>query len=426
MRVLLGVLGSFGDVQPIASIGRALLRRGHEPLVLAPDDFVPALGELGVPASPIGVAGSVDEILRRHPEMVDPFRGTGAVFKHGVEPALLPLYWATRDAIERHRPDIALVHHIALSMPWACDDADVPWAMAAMAPASWMSRHDPNVYPGMPDRDRYRPWLISLGCSVGAAATRALVDPLANRARRALAKGKMRDVLLGRMFDGVANLGLWSPVLRAPAPDDPPSSRIVGFPWLDSEAGMPRDVRAFLDAGEPPVLFSLGTTVSLLAGWVYERAVAACRATGRRGLILTTRPELVPKDRPESVMVAPSAPHASLMPRCAVSVIHGGIGSTAQALRSGRPMVVIPFAHDQLDNARRARLLGVSRTLGRRGMDARALARAIDEAERLPGVSDRGHELRELLAGEDGAGESVRVLESAAGVRRPAAPTLVA
>jgi spore coat polysaccharide biosynthesis predicted glycosyltransferase SpsG len=47
------------------------------------------------------------------------------------------------------------------------------------------------------------------------------------------------------------------------------------------------------------------------------------------------------------------------MPRASVVVHQGGIGTTAEALRSGRPMLVVPFAHDQYDNAERVRRLGV-------------------------------------------------------------------
>ncbi len=48
----------------------------------------------------------------------------------------------------------------------------------------------------------------------------------------------------------------------------------------------------------------------------------------------------------------------ALVPRLAALVHHGGIGTTAQAMRAGVPQLITPFAHDQFDNAARVERLG--------------------------------------------------------------------
>jgi UDP:flavonoid glycosyltransferase YjiC (YdhE family) len=58
-----------------------------------------------------------------------------------------------------------------------------------------------------------------------------------------------------------------------------------------------------------------------------------------------------------------AAPHAALFPRASLVVHQGGAGTLHHALRSGRPMLVVPFAHDQPDNAYRVERLGVARTI---------------------------------------------------------------
>lgn len=42
------------------------------------------------------------------------------------------------------------------------------------------------------------------------------------------------------------------------------------------------------------------------------------------------------------------------MPRALANIHQGGIGTTAQALRAAKPMIVVPYSHDQPDNARRS------------------------------------------------------------------------
>ena len=67
-------------------------------------------------------------------------------------------------------------------------------------------------------------------------------------------------------------------------------------------------------------------------------------------------------------------PYSAVFPR-ALAVIHqAGIGTLSQALRSGRPQLIVPFAFDQPDNARRAAALGVARVLPARNVRSGTLA----------------------------------------------------
>ena len=59
----------------------------------------------------------------------------------------------------------------------------------------------------------------------------------------------------------------------------------------------------------------------------------------------------------------PYAPFDVLLPRVALLVHHGGIGTTAEALRAGVPQLVLPFAFDQFDNGRRVQQMGAGSVL---------------------------------------------------------------
>jgi rhamnosyltransferase subunit B len=87
-------------------------------------------------------------------------------------------------------------------------------------------------------------------------------------------------------------------------------------------------------------------------------------------------------------------------------VHQGGIGTTAQALRSGRPAIVVPHSHDQPDNAYRVTALGVARTIFPQAYRASRVAR---ELSRVIGASSdssyvaRAAELAESVRNENGA-----------------------
>src|SRR6185312_10833504 len=65
------------------------------------------------------------------------------------------------------------------------------------------------------------------------------------------------------------------------------------------------------------------------------------------------------------ILVTDYAPYSELFPRAAMVVHSGGIGTTAQVLRAGKPMIIMPFSHDQPDNAARITRLGVGTKIER-------------------------------------------------------------
>jgi UDP:flavonoid glycosyltransferase YjiC (YdhE family) len=95
-------------------------------------------------------------------------------------------------------------------------------------------------------------------------------------------------------------------------------------------------------------------------------------------LLLGRDPLNQPKQKlPPGVIAVPYAPHAAVFPRACVVVHQGGIGTTGEAMRAGRPMLVVPYSHDQPDHAARLTRLGVARAIPRERYNAAAAVRAI-------------------------------------------------
>jgi rhamnosyltransferase subunit B len=125
------------------------------------------------------------------------------------------------------------------------------------------------------------------------------------------------------------------------------------------------DLRRFLEAGPAPIGFTPGSAMAHGRDF-FDRALAASRRLGRRALLITPYADQLPDPLPSFAQAVDYAPFDLLLPRLAALVHHGGIGTTAQALAAGKPQGVLPFAHDQLDNAARIERLGVGLQLGRR------------------------------------------------------------
>jgi rhamnosyltransferase subunit B len=194
-------------------------------------------------------------------------------------------------------------------------------------------------------------------------------------------------------------------VLAAPQPDWPANVAVTGFVFYNGADGLPPELGAFLDAGPPPVVFTLGTSAVAAAGSFYEESVDAVRRLGTRAVLLTggferNRPRAA---LPSGVLLVDRAPHQSLFPRAAAVVHQGGAGTLAQALRAGRPTLVVPHAHDQPDNAARVAKLGVARTLLPRSYRGRRVARELERLLSDTNVAARASDVATIVRAEGGA-----------------------
>ena len=147
---------------------------------------------------------------------------------------------------------------------------------------------------------------------------------------------------------------------------------VTGFAIYDKlnadAGGLAPEIEEFLNAGEPPVVFTLGSSAVFDPRKFYENSAAAVRQLGRRAILLAG-PDYEARigiRSDEQIFIAEYAPYSQLFPRGAATVHSGGVGTTAQAMLSGRPTLVMPYSHDQPDNGMRIMRLGMGDMINRR------------------------------------------------------------
>jgi rhamnosyltransferase subunit B len=183
-------------------------------------------------------------------------------------------------------------------------------------------------------------------------------------------------------------IGLFPDWYAAPQPDWPPQLRLAGFGRFDGvREELPHEIGEFCQAGAMPVAFTLGTGMTHAAAF-FRTAVSACKRLGTRGILLSKYPGLIPGSLPSSIIYCRFAPFRQLLPLCGALVHHGGVGTTAAALESGCPQVILPLAWDQPDNAARVTRLGVGSSLVSRQRTSGHIARALTRLM-SPEVLDR-------------------------------------
>lgn len=200
--------------------------------------------------------------------------------------------------------------------------------------------------------------------------------------------------------------------MATPQPDWPPHTIQTGFTFYDAASGaLPPELQAFLDAGAPPVVFTLGSAAVLDPGAFFHESIEAAERLGIRALVIAgdSQPKETP---PPNVHVTGYAPYSATFARAAAIVHQGGIGTTAQALRAGKPMIVVPYGFDQPDNAARVRRLGVAETISRGKYNSKrvisALRRVLDDSA----YTQRAELISQQVRAENGVRGACDALET--------------
>jgi rhamnosyltransferase subunit B len=215
---------------------------------------------------------------------------------------------------------------------------------------------------------------------VGQALINPVSLPDVNAARAAHGLAPVADLIDFIVQVPDLSVALFPEWFAPTQPDWPQPLVRTGFPLYDPspQAELSPEVARFLEAGTKPVVFTPGTG-NRQAAHYFLCALDACARLGRRAILLTPHRDQLPAQLPTPVLWQAYVPLRALLPHVAALVHHGGIGTTAEALRAGTPQLVVPLAHDQFDNGARVRALGVGTSLRAARLSSARLARRLKD-----------------------------------------------
>jgi beta-glucosidase len=325
VRVLFVAVPQRGHLHPLLAVAERLEVDGHDVAVFSHRDVTEVVraaglsGRVFAPAGvgPPGPAGAIkaNDVawLTRWFQL-----GTQAVLAKGTLEAMSA-------AVDEFRPDVLAIDPLAFYAISVAERRQLPWAgvsatLACVAPEAWSC-------PMLEASERVASWRSTLFAEHGIHLPLACGEPLSPWLRivfTTAAFAPARD-------DGFHRVG---PSLPRRRRDDP------AFPWDKlardrpivyvspggGQAGTWRAWSGVVDA----VVSSLGPEEAQLVVVMPEEESARA---GRR--------------HPDHVLVTPYAPQQALLDHVAAVVTHGGANTVLESLSKGRPLLVVPQAHDQ-------------------------------------------------------------------------------
>lgn len=417
MQVLLTPIGSLGDNLPFFGLGMELARRGHAVTVATSEPFADLVRRCGLAFVPT-VTAEEYRAATGDPELFDARKGFAAVMHHVGE--YNRRLFEIVSARQAQGPLAVVAHTFDFASRVISERTALPVVRVHLQPAVVRSSHRVPVTRGEVDFSFLPRWLKR---ALWALVDRTMFDPaladVVNELRRRVDLPPVRRVFVSQIDSPLLTLAMFPEWFAPPQPDWPASLRLCGFPLFEVPGSdVPHEVERFLAEGPRPVVFTPGSAMRF-AHEFFAAAVAACAKLGRRAILLTRHPEQVPARLPDGIARFDYMPFNLGLARCAALVHHGGIGTTAAALAAGVPQVVVPFSHDQPDNANRVLPLGVGRRIMPADLRADRLARALDALLASEEVGERCRELAALCAANDGIGRACDLIESAVAAAAP-------
>jgi len=417
MRIAILGEGTRGDIWPLIALGGHMTLRGHEVAVVGSEEFRTMAGAAGsrfvaLPASRSAYLAS-DEGQRslRRGELTQ-MRGTQKflrLHRKGIEDALI-------DAAEG--ADVLVTGH------------NVQDLAQSLAIARGIPQAVVHLFPVMPTTEFTAPLLTGRRLPTPALrrASHRLLIHLWWRgnldANRALAQ-RLGLVRPPRSSLHLCNdprtlvLQAFSPSVLPKPCDWPDNWPLTGFWRLPSAVrgplgeGLPADLAAWIDAGEPPVFLGFGSMPMLDPEGFLAMASEVTRSLGVRAVVNMPSADDGGRSagQSEHLRTVGAVDHERLLSRCAAAVHHGGAGTLAASLRAGLPTMVCSVWADQPFWGKRLETLGAGAHVSFKRLDRSTLEAGIRRLLSDP-VRDRAAALGAAIRFEgDGAERAAELLD---------------
>ncbi len=418
-RIVLTTIGSLGDLHPPIALGLELRDRGHDVVFATHKEYRTKIESLGFefhPMRPDNPALDDPEIMAR---MMDSKTGTEFIIRDWVVGNLRNSYADLLDIAKT--ADFLIAGDGAIAAPLVAEKLGKKWAFFALAPASFCSVYDAPVLPvpllATLANFRFLGSIVNRGVmQLARGMSRRWIEPL-YQFREELGLPAIAHPIFEGKYSPYLVLALFSAVIGKPQPDWAPNTVLTGFTFYDGKtetSQLTPELQQFLDAGEPPIIFTLGSAAVGAPGNFYEESIRAARELNRRAILLIGK-NPPPVGLPESIVAVNYVPYSLVFPHACAIAHQGGIGTTAQALRAGKPTLVIPYNHDQPDNAARVERLGSARVIPRKNYTARRAVRELRELLENPKYAAKAAEIGRIVQAENGTAAACDAIEQRLG-----------
>lgn len=381
--IYMAVVGTLGDVLPFIALGETLARRGSSVTLLSNSDHAALARRCGLEFAAVAPPNPPQSEYRRT-------RAFARVFIPAFEEIFDRIAVRARD----REPLLVITHDLCLGALFACERFALRCVKVILSPAGLLSVEEAG---GQADED-----------SSEEAAELLCVNDFRKRVglqevRRAAEGGPEQIPLVLCMFPDS---------FRMAASVLPANTRAVGFPFARFRIKpMDQELEDFIAREGRPLVVTPGTGTYDVDEF-FEIAAHAAKRLHNPAVFLSSHIKRNRHSRHERIAIREFVDLSEILPRAALIVHHGGIGTVAAAVRAAIPQVVSPLLFDQPANAARVKALSLGENVPRMSLTSSSLEESICRLLHDETLSKRLHTISEEVARFDAIGASTDAIES--------------
>ena len=418
-KIILASFGSLGDLHPFIAVGLELKKLGYEAVLAVSEDQVEKVRTTGLKAHAI----MPTEVQMNTDLGITAEEGAAAMMddvNFVIDKILLGYLNESVKALEEIADDACAIVGTILTFPAAiiAEKCSLPFIFAALQPMSLVSVYHVPKSPdysmlasprfGLAGRVWNRMWLPLIRTELKRRFAKRINSVRNSHGLKNIRRAPFIEVEV----DPIATLAMYSPSLAELQPDYPANTIRTGFPIFDSNSGQSEslddELQTFLAAGPPPLIFTLGSFAIKAPSGFYSSSLEVAEALGVRAVLLTGGCE--PLQSTDNILVRDYAPHSQIFPKASIIIHHGGVGTTGQAMRAGKPQLIVPHLGDQWDNGDRIKSLGIGDVLVAKEYSVESAIAAIDALLNDNSIHERAEKLGDKVRQETGAQTAAKTI----------------
>jgi sterol 3beta-glucosyltransferase len=353
-------IGSRGDVQPYVALALGLMDRGHETTILAHENFKDFVEGYGIHF--VAVKGHVEDMLRSPEGMAVVRDGSLSAFTRYLQKVNKitsdSLIHDTMGAFEKADVIVASL----LAMPWVdaiAEKLGKGWAIVQLNLPTIRTKAFPLVFLDFFNFPGYNRFSYRLFEWVYWRVNKKNI----NQFRGSLGLPGLKISILKKIADEkILNLHCFSTSLLARPNDWAPQNQITGFLFIPNdkrnnilndesvnniEDNIPADMVHWLNAGDKPIYIGFGSIPVPEPKLLESILTELLRTTNHRFTFCQGWSSPLGLPNHPNLFQIKSVDHQWLFPHCKAAVIHGGVGTTAAALRAKIPVIIVSIIADQ-------------------------------------------------------------------------------
>ncbi len=354
-QVVIYALGTGGDIDPMVALGIELMRRGYRVSFLTNDYFQARVSAAGLEFISVG---TLEQYHLGNSVTAWESRNHVDNFEHYHAPAFEPAFNYVKSLVGKKVLVLALGEENGAAA--AAEKFGLPYVKMLLSPNIVFSAYSPPA----PMK-----WAIPKGIP------RFIVRFLLRRNRKTRFKVFCRmehtqaylatrqrlgcPLTFQTQSNAVLQLGFFPEWFGMPAKDWPTNLKLVGFPLQNRASNQSRnELDRFIEQQGAPLVFTSGTGVKDVVE-LFTEGRKICEQLQVPGVFVGGA------SGTDILQGSPLCLHLDYidfeyaLSKAVAIVHHGGMGTTAQAIKAGIPQLIRPIKYDQPDNADRIYKLGL-------------------------------------------------------------------